>query len=144
MIRDDQQTALDEAIVALQNEAVHQRDAAGRVEQQRLSDVLRDTADRCEAHADRLKPDMEALHDLPSEPDQEAEFLEGLFSRIQAVLSGDTERAVVQERIEGLGQLRQCLQNALDTAPPQPIEEHLQTALEFVVSARQQLQNLAS
>lgn len=142
MIRDEQQAALDEAIVALQNEADHQRDAAERVGRAQFASLLRDTADRCEAHAERLKPDMQALHDLPSEPDQEAEFFEGLLSRIQAALWGDTEQAVLSERIEGLARVRQSLQAALDSAPPAPIDEHLRTALEFVSSASEQLRHL--
>lgn len=134
---------MDEAIVALQNEAAHASDAADRIEDPDLASLLRDTASRCEAYADRLKPDLQNLDDLPSEPDQEAEIFEALFSRIQAALSGDPRAAVVHERIQAMGQVQQCLQTALDTGPPQPAAEHLRAALEFVASARRRLQALA-
>lgn len=142
MIRDDQQAALDDAIVALQNEAAHLRDAADRVERAQFAEVLRDTASRCETHAELLKPDMQALHDLPSEPDQEAEFFQGIFSRIQAALSADADLEVLRERVEGLKTTRQYVQMALDAAPPPPVDGHLHTTLEFVTSAVRQLQRL--
>ena len=142
MLRDDRQAALDEAIVALQNEAAHGRDAADRVEHAHLARLLGETAEQLERYAERLKPDMQHLGDLPSEPDQEAEFLEGLFSRIQAALSGDAEATVVEERIDGLDRLLEYLQAALDVQPPAPVDEHLRAAHRFARNARERLEDL--
>lgn len=143
MIRDERQAALDDAIVALQNEAAHGRDAAERLDHTHLAQLLRDTAEHLERYAERLKPDMQHLGDLPSEPDQEAEFLEGLFSRIQAALSEDAEASVVAERIDGLGRLLETLRAALDAQPPTPVDEHLRAALRFARGARERLEDLS-
>ena len=143
MIRDERQAALDEAIVALQNEAAHAADAADRIDDHRLADLLRDTASRCEAYANALKPDMKALEDLPSEPDQEAEMLEALFSRIHAAFSGDPRATVLQERSQGLEQVLGCLRAAIATQPPQAIADHLHAAEHYVAAARDRLRALA-
>ena len=143
MIRDERQAALDEAIVALQNEAAQAADAADRIDDQRLADLLRDTASRCEAYANALKPDMTALDDLPREPDQEAEMLEALFSRIHAAFSGDPRATVLHERIEGLEQLLGYLRAAIDAQPPQPITDHLHAAERYAAAARDRLRALA-
>lgn len=144
MIRDERQAALDEVIVALQNEADHARDAADRLaDDDQLAELLRSNASRYDAFAERLKLDMQSLDDLPSEPDQEAEILEGLFSRIHAALSGDARAAVVQERIDRLAQLLESLQAALRSDPPQAIAEHLQAAARYVQTANDRLRALA-
>lgn len=143
MIRDERQAALDEAIVALQDEAAQARDAADRLaDDHRLADLLRGNASQYEYYANRLKPDMQALDDLPSEPDHEAEILEGLFSRIQAAFSGDPRMSVLNERIQGLQQVLARVDAALQAQPPQPIVDHLRAARRFLQNARDRLQSL--
>lgn len=142
MFRDKCQVALDEAIVSLQNEAAHSLDAAQRLDDPDLSALLRDSATRCEAFAERLKPDMEALHDLPSEPDQEAEILEGLMSRIQAAFAGDGRTSVLRERISGMEYVQERLRAVVDTQPPPVILDHVRAALDFARAAQARLREI--
>lgn len=145
MIRDERQAALDETIVSLQDEAAQTRDAAERLaeEDERLAQILRANAAQFEYYANRLKPDMQLLNDLPREPDQEMEILEGLFSRVHAALSRDPRSSALNERIAGIDRLAECVHATLRTQPPQPIVDHLQAAARFLQGARERLQSLA-
>lgn len=145
MIRDELQTALDEAIVSLQDEAVQTRDAADRLaDDDQLAALLRANAEQYEHYAGELKPDLQSLDDLPREPEHESEILEGLVSRIQAALSGDPRASVLNERIAGIERVLTCMDAALSAQPPQPIADHLHATQRFLQNARQQLQSLHS
>ncbi len=145
MIRDERQVALDETIVSLQDEAAQTRDSAERLgnDDERLAQVLRANATQFEYYANRLKPDMQILNDLPREPVQEIEILEGLFSRIQAAFSGDPRRSALDERLQGIHRLADCVDAALQTQPPQPIVDHLQALRRYLHTAGERLHSLA-
>lgn len=111
-IRTDEQAALYEAHIAVEESAHHLRDASEFLDDPALSGLLREAAERREGLTRRLEEAVRDSGDLPAEPDPDRESLEQLAHRIGAALSPDDRDPVVRQRIDAEQQLLQRIDEA--------------------------------
>lgn len=105
LIRNPQQLALNDLLVAIRASADHYRDAAAFVESWTASEDLGRIAGERDALVQRLEEAVRSAGDLPSVPDEDRESVEKLFHRLHASLSRDEIHDIMRQRLDAERQL---------------------------------------
>ncbi len=100
LIRNPQQLALNDMVVAMRASADHYRDAADFVESRAASEELGRIAGERDALVQRLKEAVRSAGDLPSVPDEDRESVEKFFHRLHASLSKDEVHDIMRQRLD--------------------------------------------
>lgn len=118
MFRNETQVALDDLQIALQDAAARYREEAALTHDPALAELLEDLAGQRERLADRLAVQQRQLGDLPSRADTERETLVELWDWLQAKLSRDEHRALLEKALGTEEHLDRLLDRALVRPAP--------------------------
>lgn len=100
LIRNKQQLALHDLLVATRKTADHYRDAADFLGFIPASDELRRVASERERLIERLERAVRQAGDLPSLPDEDRESVEKFLHHVHANLSSDEVQDILRQRLD--------------------------------------------
>lgn len=118
MLNDDRQVALNDVIEACWEAADLAADAAGRLEDRVLADLVGGLAVWRRTMAESLGDHIRRIGDAPKTPDSDREALEELWSRIKTTVSDDPRIVILEERVRFESRLADLMATALDQPLP--------------------------
>lgn len=111
LIRSDKEVALNDLIVATRETVDHYRDAVEFLEDENLKRVFSTIANQREGFIERLENAVRALGDLPSVPDPDKEAGTMLLHHAGALLTGDYNPKVIEQRLAAEQHLEELITN---------------------------------
>lgn len=132
MLRDDRQVALDDVIVALETASDAYADAFEllRASEPELASRFDMLARRRSAAAARLSEHLQAMGDLPSEPDQDLATLDTVVRHLRAHFAGPEWDEAISEAVSHEEEIVAKAELAIETSPPEPVIAALQGVAE--------------
>jgi len=132
MLRDDRQVALDDVIVVLETASDAYADASEllRSSSPDLASRFDTLARRRAAAAARLSEHLQALGDLPSEPDQDLTTLDVVMRHLRAHFAGPEWDELISEAVAHEEEIAAKAELAVETSPPEPVIAALQSVAE--------------
>ncbi len=126
IIRSDQQVALHDLLLAVQDNAAQYHDAAEFLDVSAVAAVLHGLGEQRQEMAQRLSEALRALGDQPSAADPERVGLEKLAHRLDAAVSGDHVVPILEQRLAA----EQHLSELIDAARNAGLEANCATLVE--------------
>ena len=143
MLRDENQTAINEIIVACQEIINHYRYAAEILEDDELVSLFKGLADEREILIERLIECFTRTGELHDVPDSDKELLLQLFSRIKTLFAEDSRMVFIEERVQAEHDLERMLASALQLTIAADIREALLQLSQHVEITKERLPNIA-
>ncbi len=123
MLRDDRQVALDDVIVALETAADAYADAFELLQpsEPELASRFDMMARRRSAAAARLSEHLQAMGDLPSEPDQDLSTLDTVVRHLRAQFVTAEWDELISEAVAHEEEIAAKAELAVETGPPDAV-----------------------
>jgi uncharacterized protein (TIGR02284 family) len=125
LLRDDRQMAICDIEAQCIETADQFGAAADRTEDTPLKALFVELAGQRRQLASDLAEHIRALGDLPQAPDPDKEQLDGFFSTVKSLLSGDERGTLIDERLAGEAQLEEFLDVAQRLEPSSALADML-------------------
>ncbi len=141
MIRSESQVALDEVQQACRHAARLYEEDADIIDAAPLAALFRELAQQRERMADRLERQLRRLGELPSALDEDRETLSRVKDRLQARLSVDECRTLLDNRLQTEDKLQQLVDHASTQQLPAPALAQLEDARRQIQLAQRRLRS---
>lgn len=109
LLRTDKEVALNDLLVASRESADHYQDAIEYLEEEHITEALRQIRQQRLTFIERIEHAIRALGDLPSMPDPDRETGEMLLHHVAAALSSDTATEILEQRVKAERHLLELL-----------------------------------
>lgn len=139
MFRSEAQVALDDLQLACRHAAGLYEEDAAIIGNAPLAELFRELGAQRSRMADRLERQQRRLGDLPSVPDEDRETLTHLKDRLQAQLSRDEYRTLLDNRLQTEHELEYLVDRALTQELPAPARSLLEDVRRQVELGRRRL-----
>lgn len=139
LLRDNLQMAVNAVETLCFETADGYASAAARTERPEVARLFADLAAQRNQLAAELAAHIRALDDLPQQPDPDREAMVQMLSGIKALLSGDANAALIDERTQAEDKLAAAAHDALLLELPSETRSMLERLLAHVASSKQEL-----
>ena len=144
MLRDERLVVLNDLTRLAAALARHYQASAELLPDRATAALCRRLAGQREALAARLRYHVEALGDLPDEPDADREWLGELVERLRARLGGNPAETLLRDRVAEEDRLAALAAAGLDQPVPEAVRETLRSARDEARSVAGRLRRRAA
>ena len=144
MLRDEQEVAVNDLVIALWEAAESYGTAAGIVTGPGRAELFAAAGDGHRKLAAALEDEQQALGHLPKAPDPETGLIRDAASHLKARLAEDEVIALLDERRQDEERIVACGQVLLDVTEPGPLGDLARQAIEAARRNIEEIERLAA